>query len=265
MRKNIAKAFVSVVLSGLVIIPYGIPTGALELSWETTEEQPDGEELSLHSNFEPGIDLVYLSDNRGYIIVQDPETQYYVYANIKDKELVPGNVIVTEKKLNGYEDVDKINITDYYFAQEVEDREFPADFLNKEIELYSSDAKECIDLSGAELFVVDNCTMVPFRALADSYLKTDSYYKDKNLSNDIRWDGSSQEVTAIMGTRETEYIRFKVNDNTAYIRNKECILEVPPCNINGTVYVPLRFAAEAIGYWVGGKEIENGKTKILLY
>ncbi len=113
--------------------------------------------------------------------------------------------------------------------------------------------------------MVDNCTMVPFRVLADSYLKTDSYYKNKNLSNDIRWDGSSQEVTAIMGTRETEYIRFRVNDNTAYIRNKECILEVPPCNINGTVYVPLRFAAEAIGYWVGGKEIENGKTKILFY
>ncbi len=262
MRKNIVKAFVSVALSVMMVIPCGIPTGALQTNWDDPKEQPDGEKLELMSNLEVG-GLIYLSDIYGYVVVQNPITGYYVYAHIKDKKFVPGNVVVTEETINSFEDLDRVDISDYFAAQDMEGAEFPADYRGKEIEITFMEKYRNGEPIDAEPMIIDNCIMIPFRACADGYMKEfyERFRPNKTPVNDIQWNGELQEVTAKIA-EQTDLVRFRVGDNKAYIGARECNLTVAPVNINGTVYMPLRFGEKSFMQPYYHKKIKDGKVVI---
>lgn len=272
MKKILTKIIVSSVLSGLLTISCCMPTGAFEELRELRVKQPNGEKLIIYENYlriydEMGNRSVfcYYTDYYGHVIVKNDTTEYYVYANVENKQLVPGYVIVTDKTMNNYEDMNKIKIQEYFNADE--NSKYPNDFRNKEMDLIYSETKYPIDLGNKQLFVTGNCTMVPFRAFSDSYIANEkkNYSFAKNYVSDISWNGDTQEITAKIGGEGYGIVRFKVNDNKVYIGNDEHYLAVAPVNIEGTVYVPLEFACKVItkGYNFE-KIIKNEKVEIYI-
>lgn len=273
MKKILTKIIVSSVLSGLLTISCCMPTGAFEPAWEISVKQPNGEELIIEENCWPTYDemgnqtvFFYYTDHYGHVIVKNETTEYYVYAKVENKQLVPGDVIVTDEIMNNYEDMNKIQIQDYFNADE--NSKYPDDFRDKEMDLIYSQTESPIDLGNKQLFVTGNCTMVPFRAFSDSYIANEkkNYSFAKNYVSDISWNGDTQEITAKIGGEGYGIVRFKVNDNKVYIGNDEHYLAVAPVNIEGTVYVPLGFACRAItkGYNFE-KIIKNEKVEIEIW
>ena len=115
----------------------------------------------------------------------------------------------------------------------------------------------------AEPMIIDNCIMIPFRACADGYMKEfyERFRPNKTPVNDIQWNGELQEVTAKIAEK-TDPVRFRVGENKAYIGARECNLAVAPVNINGTVYVPLRFGEKSFMQPYYHKKIKDGKVLI---
>ena len=140
MKKFLTKIMVSSVLSVLLTISCCMPTGAFEQSVELRVKQPNGEELMIEKFYWPTYDEMgnqtvfsYYNDHCGHVIVKNHTTEYCVYANVENKQLVPGDVIVTDETINNYEDMNKIKIQDYFNADE--NSKYPDDFRNKEMDL----------------------------------------------------------------------------------------------------------------------------------
>lgn len=267
MKKILTKIIVSSVLSVLLTISCCMPIAAQQRGWDVTIEQPDGDKMIITERYDPKREIFYYTDDYGYIIVQNPETRYYVYARVKNKQLLPGDLIFTKETMNNYEDMNRIDQASYFDALENEKAEYPMDYKNKEINLFFGDIYgkgKLINLENAHPFVKENCTMIPFRAFLDGYVKADNIVKSFscNYTSDILWDGNTQEVTVSKGNKNNDLIRFKVNDKKAYIGKEECNLAVAPVNLNGTVYVPLRFVEEAIQMLNMEKKVKNDKVEI---
>lgn len=83
-------------------------------------------------------------------------------------------------------------------------------------------------------FIMNSRTMVPIRIITESLVcgsKTD-------------WDGSTQEINI---TTEDKVINIKVGRNYALVNGKQVVLDAPPVNRNGRIFLPLRFFAEVLG------------------
>ena len=78
--------------------------------------------------------------------------------------------------------------------------------------------------------IINNRTLVPFRALAEA------------INVNVSWDTSAQTITAF--SNDTD-IRLQINNATAYKNNTPLTLDVPPVIINNRTLVPLRFFSEA--------------------
>lgn len=267
MKKILTKIMVSSVLSVLLTISCCMPITAQQRGWDVTIEMPDGDTMVITECYNFKLQISYYTDMYGYIIVKNPDTGYYVYAKVKNKQLLPGDMIFTKETMNNYEDMNRIDEVSYFDALENEKSEYPMDYKNKEIKLCFGDfygEDDPIYLENAHPFVKENCTMIPFRAFLEGYVEADNIVKafDCNYTSDISWNGDTQEVTISKGNKKNELIRFRVNDKKAYIGKKECNLAVAPVNLNGTVYVPIRFAEKAIEMLDMRKKVKNNKVEI---
>lgn len=84
--------------------------------------------------------------------------------------------------------------------------------------------------------VQNNCTLVPFRALAEA------------INVPLTWDQATQTINA-GGTKQT--ITLQIGNPIAYKNGTPIKLEVPPQVIQGKTLIPLRFFSEALQCQVG--------------
>lgn len=234
-----------------------------------TVTQPDGEEIECYISGDEFFN--YVHDGEGYLVKENEETGYYVYVGLRDKEIVTGNNVVTEQRINDYADLDRITAAEYFAAREKYWVKLPEDFRNDDIRLiywdrynyspqYDRDTDKNInqiDLGDTGPVIIGNCTMVPFRAFVDDFDRAcyGSLADVESMKNVFSWDGNLKEVNVAISMRGYRPVSFRVGDNRAYIDGRECYLAVAPVNINGSVYVPLRFAAEAVDW--GEMEVER--------
>lgn len=88
----------SILLTTCLIVPFSIlffsihPAQAAPATYvPVTVTQPDGTELNLFASGDEYYN--WLHDANGYTVIQDPDTAYYVYADLADGELVPTALI----------------------------------------------------------------------------------------------------------------------------------------------------------------------------
>jgi len=93
--------------------------------------------------------------------------------------------------------------------------------------------RKTIDFQGPGPIMVDNRVMVPVRGVFE---QMDGY---------VNWNPDEQSVH---GSRPGGH-RFKITigSNTAMVNGQEKTLDTPPLLQDGTTFVPLRFASEALG------------------
>lgn len=89
-----------------------------------------------------------------------------------------------------------------------------------------------LNFNGVEPQIIKGSTMVPMRTIFEE------------LGCIMNWDANTKTVTA---SRNVTTIKLTVNMNRAYINNKEYMLDSPPCIVNGSTLVPVRFVSEALG------------------
>lgn len=97
--------------------------------------------------------------------------------------------------------------------------------------------------------IINDRTMVPMRAIFEAF------------EADVKWDGSTQTVTAIKG--ETKIV-LTIGSSTAYVGENAITLDVPAMLINDRTLVPLRFVSESLGadvQWDGEKKAVTITTK----
>jgi Exopolysaccharide biosynthesis protein related to N-acetylglucosamine-1-phosphodiester alpha-N-acetylglucosaminidase len=70
----------------------------------------------------------------------------------------------------------------------------------------------------------------------------------------VRWKGSGEKVLL---SNDSGSVEFKVGSRQAIVNGKQCTLDAAPFYLSGTVYVPLRFAAESLGASVEWKKEER--------
>lgn len=70
----------------------------------------------------------------------------------------------------------------------------------------------------------------------------------------VRWKGSGEKVLL---SNDTGSVEFKVGSRQAIVNGKQRTLDAAPFYLSGTVYVPLRFAAESLGASVEWKKEER--------
>ncbi|MCA0756560.1 copper amine oxidase N-terminal domain-containing protein [Paenibacillus sp. N4] len=81
--------------------------------------------------------------------------------------------------------------------------------------------------------ILKGTVLVPFRELLQ-----------KELNASITWDAAAKKVTA--KSKDTR-LELTAGSRTAYVNGKPYALGVPVQLINGRVYIPVRFAAQALG------------------
>lgn len=94
-------------------------------------------------------------------------------------------------------------------------------------------------INGEEIFfhdatpyIEEGNTMVPVRGVFE------------RLGATLEWDGPTRTVTA---NRFDVTIKLTQDSKTAYVNDEETVLNIAPANINGRVYIPLRFVSEDLG------------------
>jgi hypothetical protein len=92
-----------------------------------------------------------------------------------------------------------------------------------------------ITVGDANPVLKDGRVLVPFRAVGEV------------VGAQVTWTPETQTVS---GTRDGITMSLKIESNTAFIGSREVKLDVPAQVINGRTFVPLRFAAEAVGAYV---------------
>ena len=90
--------------------------------------------------------------------------------------------------------------------------------------------------------VVNNRTLVPARAVLEA------------LGAKVTWEQNTKKIYADM---ENINIVFQIDNDTALVNNKEVSMEVGPKIINNATMIPVRFAAEILGYDVQWNSEEN--------
>ncbi|SFM42353.1 Cysteine-rich secretory protein family protein [Paenibacillus sp. 1_12] len=80
--------------------------------------------------------------------------------------------------------------------------------------------------------IVDGSTFIPLRGVFEE------------LNSQLLWNGKEQSVTI---TRGTTKVKLTIGSKIAYIDGTKVTLSSAPFTIDGSTYVPLRFASEAIG------------------
>jgi hypothetical protein len=66
----------------------------------------------------------------------------------------------------------------------------------------------------------------------------------EGLGATVRWEAATR---TIVGVRADTVVRMEINRNIAYINDHAVALDVPPLLVHDRAYVPVRFAAEALG------------------
>ncbi len=201
-------------------------------------EQPDGEVLELLINGDEYFN--YVNDKNGYLVKKNEETGYYVYVTISGHEVITGDNIVTNEAIDNFKDADRITAIDYFAAQKEDWVEYPMDFTNKEFK-FSIMGNE-VDFGDKTPQVVDGSTMVPLRLIMDERIRNSSYHFTENEY--LMFWNSDTKAVHIRYFDNT--IIINTTNNIAYINGKEYKLGTSPYNSNGTVYVPVRFAAEIL-------------------
>lgn len=84
-------------------------------------------------------------------------------------------------------------------------------------------------------FIQNDRTMIPVRAVSESF------------GCEVSWDGATRSVTITKGEK---IVSLTIDKSLAYIDGAETTLDAPPCIINDTTFVPVRFVTEALGYSV---------------
>jgi hypothetical protein len=84
--------------------------------------------------------------------------------------------------------------------------------------------------------ITDNgTTLVPARAILE------------RLGANVRWEADTQKITAVIGA---EYVVFEIGSKAAYSGTTLNLLATEPRLVSGVAMIPLRFAAEHLGYSV---------------
>lgn len=104
----------------------------------------------------------------------------------------------------------------------VKQERIPKVYINSE-EIFFHDATPYIDKGN---------TMVPVRGVFE------------RLGATLEWDGQTKTVTA---NRFDVTIKMIQDSKTAYVNGVETKLNIAPTNINGRIYIPLRFVSEDLG------------------
>ena len=86
--------------------------------------------------------------------------------------------------------------------------------------------------------IINQTTFVPLRAINEQF---------PNLKTD--WDNTNK-IVIVTNTNNNEVLKLPVGSNIAYKGDTELSLSLPARNINGVVYVPLRFIGEAFDHYV---------------
>ena len=81
--------------------------------------------------------------------------------------------------------------------------------------------------------VIDNRTLVPARAVLEA------------LGATVTWEQNTQKIYADM---ENINIVFQIDNDVALVNGKELAMEVGPKIISNATMIPVRFAAELLGY-----------------
>jgi hypothetical protein len=117
--------------------------------------------------------------------------------------------------------------------------------INDEKEMQETAA--CIDLDGVKLdfttplFIKNDRVLVPFRTFSE------------HLQFEVLWEAESEKVVSY---NEGCKIEFILNNAEAIVNGEIMSMDVPPFEINGCSYVPVRFIAEAYGLKVTWDESE---------
>jgi len=83
--------------------------------------------------------------------------------------------------------------------------------------------------------IVAGRTLIPARALFEG------------IGADISWDKATNQVNISMGDSE---VVLTIDSKTAIVNGRETTLDVPPLIIDGRTMIPVRFAAESLGFEV---------------
>ena len=96
----------------------------------------------------------------------------------------------------------------------------------------------------AVAYAIEGRTMVPMRAIFE------------RLQAEVDWDASTRTVTAVKGSTT---VKLTYGTSAARVNGMNVKLEVPPMDIQGRTFVPLRFVSEALGAEVG----YDGKRQVV--
>lgn len=94
-------------------------------------------------------------------------------------------------------------------------------------------------------YIDNNCTLVPFRFLADS------------LGARVAWNPDTRQAKLRLAEKQAIVC---VGSKTAYSQDKLTNLDVEPKIVDGCLYVPLRFMTESLGAYVNFESKTNSIT-----
>lgn len=92
-----------------------------------------------------------------------------------------------------------------------------------------------VDFKDVQPLIVENRTLVPFRALLEE------------MGSEVKWDEAKKEVIAKSGDNE---VILKIGSKEALVNGKKVNLDVPAQIKDGRTMIPLRFISENFGYKV---------------
>jgi hypothetical protein len=105
-----------------------------------------------------------------------------------------------------------------------------------------------VQINDQKPVIIDQTTMVPIRTVS-------------LISNlEVNWDNKTKTVT-VMNTTSKETLKLTLNKREAYKGSTKLNLRVSPRNINGSIYVPLRFIGESMDAYVAW-DVES-KTAVI--
>ena len=76
----------------------------------------------------------------------------------------------------------------------------------------------------------------------------------EQMGGQVQWDSKARTIT---GARPGHQFQLHIGSNQALVDGTQTTLNTPPQVINGTAYVPLRFAGEALGADVAWEPASN--------
>lgn len=94
---------------------------------------------------------------------------------------------------------------------------------------------EFMDFKDQEPVIVENRTLVPFRALLEK------------MGAEVKWDAATKTVTAV---KDGKTIELTIGKKEVLVDGKKVELDVPAEIMNNRTMIPLRFVSENLGYKV---------------